>query len=109
MSGVIRLRPVVVCDRCPRPEVLDADNARAAVAPATWAGWLCPLCVAVRDGTGTPRQIRERVADEVAAMGDDDLALVHGAVVAEIRRRSRPCRDRAAGHGHGVLAVHRRE
>jgi len=97
VSGPIRMRPVVACGCCPRRVVLDADNARAAVAPATRAGWrkggrwwLCPLCVAVRDGTGTPRQIKEPIADEVAAMGDDDLALLHGAVVAEIRRRSRP-------------------
>jgi len=97
MSGAIRLRPVVLCSQCLRRVVLDAANVRAAVAPATRAGWrkdgrrwLCPLCVAVRDGTGTPHQMRERVADEVAAMGDDDLALLHGAVVAEIRRRSRP-------------------
>ncbi len=96
MSGAIRLRPVVLCGQCLRQVVLDADNVRAAVAPATRAGWrkdgrrwLCPLCVSVRDGTGTPRQMRERVADEVAAMGDDDLALLHGSVVAEIRRRSR--------------------
>jgi hypothetical protein len=89
--------PVVACGRYARRVVLDADNARAAVTPATRAGWrkdgrrwLCPLCVAVRDGTGTPHQIRERVADEVAAMGNDDLALLHGAVVAEIRRRGRP-------------------
>jgi len=34
--------------------------------------------------------MKERVADEVAAMGNDDLALLHGAVVAEIRRRGRP-------------------
>ncbi len=100
MSGAIRLRPVVLCGQCLRQVVLDAANVRAAVGPATRAGWrkdgrrwlcpLCPLCVAVRDGTGTPRQMRERVADEVAAMGDDDLALLHGSVVAEIRRRNRP-------------------
>jgi len=97
VSGSIQMRPVVACGHCPRRVVLDADNVRTAVALATRAGWrkdgrwwLCPLCVAVRDGTGTPRQITERVADEVAAMGDDDLALLHGAVVAEIRRRSRP-------------------
>jgi len=97
VSGPIRMRPVVACGCCLRRVVLDADNARAVVAPATRAGWrkdgrwwLCPLCVAVRDGTGTPRQIKEPIADEVAAMGDDDLALLHGAVVAEIRRRSRP-------------------
>jgi len=97
MSGAIRMRPVVLCGQCLRQVVLGVDNARAAVAPATRAGWrkdgrhwLCPLCVAVRDGTGTPRQISERVADEVAAMGDDDLALLHSAVVSEIRRRSRP-------------------
>ena len=97
MSGAIRLRPVALCGQCLRQVVLDAANVRAAVAPATRAGWrkdgrrwLCPLCVAVRDGTGTPRQMRERVADEVAAMGDDDLALLHGSVVAEIRRRNRP-------------------
>ncbi len=97
MSGAIRLRPVVRCGQCLRQVVLDAANVRAAVAPATRAGWrkdgrrwLCPLCVAVRDGTGTPHQIRERIADDVAAMGDDDLALLHGAVVAEIRHRNRP-------------------
>jgi len=97
MSGAIRLRPVVRCGQCLRQVVLDADSVRAAVTTATRAGWrkdgrrwLCPLCVAMRDGTGTPHQMRERIADEVAAMGDDDLALVHGAVVAEIRRRSRP-------------------
>ncbi len=97
MSGAIRLRPVVRCGQCLRQVVLDADSVRAAVTPATRAGWrkdgrrwLCPLCVAARDGTGAPHQMRERVADEVAAMGDDDLALLHGAVVAEIRRRNRP-------------------
>ncbi len=97
MSGAIRMRPVALCGQCLRQVVLDADNVRAAVAPATRAGWrkdgrrwLCPLCVAVRDGTGTPRQMRERVADEVAAMGDDDLALLHGTVVVEIRCRNRP-------------------
>jgi len=97
VNGPIQMRPVVACGRCLRRVVLDADSARAAVAPATRAGWredgrrwLCPLCVAGCDGTGTPRQITERGADEVAAMSDDDLALLHGAVVAEIRRKSRP-------------------
>ena len=97
VSGPIQMRPVVACGCCPRRVVLDADNVRAAVTPATRAGWrkdgrrwLCPLCVAARDGTGAPHQMRERVADEVAGMGDDDLALLHGAVVAEIRRRNRP-------------------
>ncbi len=97
MSGPIRLRPVVACGRCFRQVVLDADDVRAAVAPATRAGWrkegrrwLCPLCVAARDGTGTPDQIKERIAVEVSVMSNDDLALVHGAVVAERRRRSRP-------------------
>jgi len=97
MSGAIRLRPVVLCGRCLRQVVLDAANVRAAVAPATRAGWrkdgrrwLCPLCLAARDGTTTPQLIKERVADEVAVMSDDELALLHGAVVAEIRRRNRP-------------------
>jgi len=97
MSGAIRLRPVVLCGQCLRQVVLDAANVRAAVAPATRAGWrkegrrwLCPLCVATRDGTGVPQQIKERIVDEVSTMSSDDLALVHSAVVAEIRRRSRP-------------------
>jgi len=46
--------------------------------------------VAARDGTATPQLIKERVADEVAVMSDDELALLHGSVVAEIRRRNRP-------------------
>ncbi len=97
MSGAIRLRPVVRCGQCLRQMVLDAANVRAAVAPAMRAGWrkegrrwLCPLCLAARDGTGVPQQIKERIADEVAVMSSDDLALMHSAVVTEIRRRSRP-------------------
>lgn len=97
MSGPIRMRPVVTCGRCSRHVVLDADDVRAAVAPAARAGWrkdgrrwLCPLCIAARDGTATPRQITERIEDEVSVMSDDELTLLHGAVVAEIRRRSRP-------------------
>ncbi len=79
MSGAIRLRPVVLCGRCLRQVVLDAADVRAAVAPATRAGWrkdgrrwLCPLCLAARDGTATPQPIKERVADEVAVMSDDE-------------------------------------
>ena len=97
MSGAIRLRPVVVCGQCFRQVVLAAADVRGAVAPATRAGWrkdgrrwLCPLCLAARDGAVTPYHIKERVADEVALMSDDDLAVLHGAVVAEIRRRNRP-------------------
>lgn len=97
MNGAIRMRPVVVCGRCLCQVVLDADDVCGAAAPATRAGWrkdgrcwLCPLCLAARDGLGTPAHIKERVTEEVSAMSNDELALLHGAVVAEIRSRNRP-------------------
>lgn len=42
------------------------------------------------DGTFPPEPIKERVAETVSAMALDDLTVLHGAVVAELRRRARP-------------------
>lgn len=97
--GVTRvmLRPVVTCGRCFRQEIVDGDDARMGAVAARQAGWvkeerywLCPFCHAQASGVAAPPAIKERVVAEMCALSDGELALLHGAVVAEIRRRSRP-------------------
>ena len=97
-GGRIRLYPVVDCARCCRRVILDeAVDARAGAWVAQRAGWRthqnrwhCPLCLSHLDGTFPPQATKERVEETVSGMTIDDLSVLHGAVVAELRRRARP-------------------
>jgi hypothetical protein len=95
--GRIRLTAVVDCARCARRAILDAADARRGAVAAQRAGWAkqhgrwhCPLCLAQLNGLAPPQAIKNRIEETVSALPTEDLALLHGAVVAELRRHHRP-------------------
>ena len=96
-GGRIRLYPVVDCARCFRQVILEGADARAGALAAQRARWRkhqnrwhCPLCVSHLDGTFPPQATKERIEETVSTMTIDDLTVLHGAVVAALRRRARP-------------------